>query len=683
MNKITSNGRSTPDSAPSSPLSTPRTSVCSCSDSESEPVAADGVEEDVIDDDIPFLDVLIIGAGPSGLAVAARIREETPSAMFTDDEHQRYHWIKKHTGKMKIVQARRKIRGVNSEKYISPSCCKDSIGGNGGEGEEFKRKTKLKMKDEHMVNADKSILVLDSSGKQWLSRWNRLFNTYEISHLRSPMFFHVDPMDRDGMLAYARETGREKELWELHGCVGQEMSKHRKKKKMMMKHARSQHRPREVEIDERDRKDYWCPSSSLFSDYCNSIVERYDLDANTMVRQAEVTDLTYSIVPGSGLPDTKIFTVRTADKRTFYAKAVVVAVGPGLKKHLPWELTPDEMLGSVHSFEIEEGRFLPSHIREKIKKGIQTDVVVIGGGLTSSQVVDNLVKKGVTRVWYIMRSPLKVKHFDMSLKWVGKFRNYEKAIFWSADTVEEKLEMYNEARQGGSINPKIHKDIKKHITSGRVKLCTHTQVTSHSFDKQSMSWTLETDNPIEGFPHDQIDYIYFATGMNARLDEMDFLKTMLRTYPAPMTPCGFPHLTTDLEYFPGVPLFFTGRLAALHLGPGAPNLEGARLGAERVAWALEGVWEKEKERERERGRERERARRASQKKDDRGGGGGGGEGEEGEEGKKEEEKEYDDEKDKEEMRRMGEEESILAKTEKALYAFSGMGNRYGAFDLLE
>jgi ribulose 1,5-bisphosphate synthetase/thiazole synthase len=36
-------------------------------------------------------DVLIVGAGPCGLAVAARMREATPSALFTDVEHQRYH----------------------------------------------------------------------------------------------------------------------------------------------------------------------------------------------------------------------------------------------------------------------------------------------------------------------------------------------------------------------------------------------------------------------------------------------------------------------------------------------------------------------------------------------------------------------------------------------------------------
>jgi hypothetical protein len=45
------------------------------------------------------------------------------------------------------------------------------------------------------------------------------------------MFFHPDPGDRDGMLAYTQEVGRESDLWEISGCVGKEMSKHKKKKR--------------------------------------------------------------------------------------------------------------------------------------------------------------------------------------------------------------------------------------------------------------------------------------------------------------------------------------------------------------------------------------------------------------------------------------------------------------------
>lgn len=76
-----------------------------------------------------------------------------------------------------------------------------------------------------------STLVLDGSGDQWMQRWNNAFRTLEIQQLRSPMFFHVDPGDRDGMLAYTQEMGRDGELWEISGCVGKEMSKHKKKKR--------------------------------------------------------------------------------------------------------------------------------------------------------------------------------------------------------------------------------------------------------------------------------------------------------------------------------------------------------------------------------------------------------------------------------------------------------------------
>jgi hypothetical protein len=48
-----------------------------------------------------------------------------------------------------------------------------------------------------------------------------------------------------------------------------------------------------------------------------------------------------------------------------------------------------------------------------------------------------------------------------------------------------------------------------------------------------------------------------------------------------------------------VPLFVTGRLAALRLGPGAGNLAGARSGAERIAWAIEDVLPKEDGRQEE------------------------------------------------------------------------------------
>lgn len=147
-------------------------------------------------------DVICIGAGPCGLAVAARLCEHTPSALFTDDEHQRFHWIKKHGGKVST-------RNRKSGKVFKPR------------NESGHRK----------INT----LVLDATADQWLQRWHTLFKTFEIKHLRSPMFFHVDPADRDSLLQQAHDADNPDDLVEITGCVGKEVSKHQRKKKAKAK----------------------------------------------------------------------------------------------------------------------------------------------------------------------------------------------------------------------------------------------------------------------------------------------------------------------------------------------------------------------------------------------------------------------------------------------------------------
>jgi len=149
-----------------------------------------------------FHDVLIIGAGPCGLAVAARLCESTPSAIFSDTEHHRYHWIKRHGNRASIKDRRTGHTKVPKK----PDSCRNY-----------------------------STLVLDGTDKDWMTRWNQLFKTFEISHLRSPMFFHPDPQDRDGLLSYTYEKGRDKELVEIPECVGKEISKHKKKQRLKCK----------------------------------------------------------------------------------------------------------------------------------------------------------------------------------------------------------------------------------------------------------------------------------------------------------------------------------------------------------------------------------------------------------------------------------------------------------------
>ncbi|KAJ5887990.1 hypothetical protein N7495_008031 [Penicillium taxi] len=528
--------------------------------------------------DADLHDVIIIGAGPCGLGVAARLHEETPSAMFTDEEHQRYHWIKKHAGRMKLIQARgSKMNGAPAEKWNfgqqkNCSCFREE----NAAYKERRRSIDSTSSEPSLSSllstssaASYSTLVLDGSDDKWMKRWNDAFRALEIKQLRSPMFFHVDPGDRDGLLGYTQEMGREDELWEIPGAIG-------------------------VEIDERDRKDYFSPSPDLFKDYCSSIVERYGLNQPGQILRQEVTNIEYDFLSDS--LDSKIFTVTTSTGQKFYSRAVVLAIGVGgtdIKKVFPWRpLSKEE--GSeacCHSMDIKLFPFPGSNLRRKIQYREQTNVVVVGGGLSSAQIVDMVVRKGVTRVWLLMRSDLKVKHFDISLPWMGKYKNWEKAAFWSADTDQERLGMIKAARNGGSITPRYVRILKSHAANHRASIHPRTVIESHAYNPETHTWTLTTDPPIPDLP--PIDYIYFATGARADVREMPLLSQITEKYPIEVQE-GLPCLTDDLMWREDVPLYMTGRMAALRLGPGAPNLEGARLGAERIVWSLEEILEKDR-----------------------------------------------------------------------------------------
>lgn len=150
-------------------------------------------------DETPAIhDVIVVGAGPCGLAIAARLREKAPAAIFTDEEHRRYQWLRRYGNKVAVKQVK---------------------SGRISRGEQVDAPPEL------------DVVVLDANYDGWLGRWNKLFATYDISHLRSPMFWHVDPKERDSLLAHAYECRREGELIEIGHCVGKEISKHLRKKR--------------------------------------------------------------------------------------------------------------------------------------------------------------------------------------------------------------------------------------------------------------------------------------------------------------------------------------------------------------------------------------------------------------------------------------------------------------------
>lgn len=198
-----------------------------------------------------------------------------------------------------------------------------------------------------------------------------------------------------------------------------------------------------------------------------------------------------------------------------------------------------------------------------------------------------------------------MKPFDVDISWMAKFQNIQKGAFYSADNDKgiqsgelrmalsstdkilsclERLEAILQARNGGSINPPFAKILRSHIIASRLNLLTHTTIADKHFSPLAKTWSVSVTPPAADLP--PIDYIVYCTGKANDVNKIPYLEPLRQEYPIE-TEAGFPCLTHDLAWSDEVPLFVTGQLAALRLGPGAGNLEGARESAERVVWGLE------------------------------------------------------------------------------------------------
>ncbi|KAL1794852.1 hypothetical protein ACET3X_006668 [Alternaria dauci] len=369
-----------------------------------------------------------------------------------------------------------------------------------------------------------------------LNKYYSFTNPFGTEWTICPMFFHVDPADRDALLGYTYEKEREKDIQALPGVAGKEVSKHKKKKNL-----KSQGRflGRTPDVDERDRKDYFVPRTDLFDAHCEEVINRYRLGKD-LLRQESVVDIKYDKISrfnetelGSMISDVtmaderEVFRVET-DQGVRFAHLVVLAVGPGNAPLIPLvpglpSQRPHE--GFAHAMQIKQ--FPPSHVMNRIKAGQLT------------------------------------KRFDMIMQ----------------------------ARNGGSMTPRYRKILDSYVARRKIELHNYTKLHCVSWEQSSKTWACEVSSAESTFKLPPVDYMVFATGIQSDIRTIPYLQSIQRQYPIKSIG-GLPCLNEDLMWDDNVPLFITGRLAGLQLGPGAPNLVGARVGAERIAWNVDEALKK-------------------------------------------------------------------------------------------
>lgn len=550
------------------------------------------VMHDILSTD--FLEAIIVGGGTCGLAAAARLCESTPGAIFTNDEHLRFHWLRQRAHTAKTEKNRRLLY---AGARIAPH----------------------------------QLLVLDAAADRFLGQWDAQFGACQIPHLRSPMFFHPDPGNVDAMVAWAHHTGREAELKEIPNVVGRELLKHQKKRMRRPSRANSHDRPGIVDVNMREWKDYYRPGTKFFHDFCTDLVHHYKL--GDRVRKDEVVDIKYGEVH---LYDTgkrqNGFLVTTVSGAVYYSNVCIVASGHRGKNNYPKAFQLQLETGNLdfccHTTHIFSGAvpYPPPAVENRLHQNKPTHLVIVGGGLTSAQLAHVACLRGIPTT-LLLRGPEKIKHFDFHLEWVTKYRNVKKASFYQLETDEDRVQLMQDAREGGLVNPEYHMLLKKHCALGRLRMMKYTTIVDVKKDEKRLSLCLETSLPnssrsaewkntasstdsMEDKSMDELsdasetssklenysenttrswinaDYVCCATGIQADINGLEFLQSLLHDHPI-KTVGGFPCLTENLQWNDEIPLYMVGKNAALRIGPTSANLDGARLGAERVGWKIQ------------------------------------------------------------------------------------------------
>lgn len=146
-------------------------------------------------------------------------------------------------------------------------------------------------------------------------------------------------------------------------------------------------------FNNRDREQFYTPSKKLFSDFCQSLVDRHNLDE--LIEKGRVRD----IIPLKQGSDTifKIEYVYQDIVKAVFSKRVVLAVGNTNTPRIPDWISTDHMneLNVFHAMDLIKDTFVETvNSKEKI--------LVIGGGLTSAQLAKKAVVEGYKKVLFIL-----------------------------------------------------------------------------------------------------------------------------------------------------------------------------------------------------------------------------------------------------------------------------------------
>ena len=351
--------------------------------------------------------------------------------------------------------------------------------------------------------------VFDTS--DWLSAWHKQFSAYQIPMLRSSWVHHPHP-DPYGLIGYGRREGRDDEFF---GRIGR-------------------------------------PSTEVFADYCDVILDEYDL--RELRVSAKVTDVRPLIGGGAELTTTS-GSIRT--------QRVVLATNPVRPVVPSW-------LGDAWA---KHGR-QPSAMHSKDWTSERTGlgpVVVVGGGLTAAQIVAAHARVGDPVTW-LTRTLLRERDLDVEPMWLGPHLG----TFHSVKDPKARVAMARKARGGGSIPAREGDQMADLISAGHVD---HLRAPVDGLRQAADGWKVAVRHQGQ-MKSVSAANVVCATGSKTHTRYEPLLRRCRSERPIRRV-AGLPHLNRDLSW-PGTSVHLMGPLALAQVGPACRTVIGARIAAERV-----------------------------------------------------------------------------------------------------
>ena len=363
-------------------------------------------------------DILIIGAGPHGLCLVSKLLETVEEELEESPHNRRLFNVKRPKQTASCPSP-----GEGAPKTLARVVCRypsDPPAKFAMTERRYRKTLRLSIAQEsrHMEILS-HLSVIDNSGT-WLAQWDKQFEALGISHLRSAIDAHPDPIDRQSLRWYAESLHKRDKFVELK-----------------LNRAPHYHGP------------FQAPSTDLFREFCQGVVNRYHLTEEVkcahvekiiaLPRNARIGHPFEVIVqncskhaPASEKSSVESFVLRP--------KAIVLAGGSLTVPRIPsWledfrvRFHSADAARVLHSCEILKQPGVVDGLHER------SEVIIVGGGLTSGHLAVRACKAGHA-VRLIHRAEIKVKQFDLDLEWMSNQRSANLAKFWSL-SLEERVGM--------------------------------------------------------------------------------------------------------------------------------------------------------------------------------------------------------------------------------------------------